>query len=281
MHCSPNIAVTNDYTCFDKQELEQIALALNIYIAKNKAMANYCNDNSKNCVVRRTIDIKNKSKHQLWRSIHKRLSKLCDEEACWVDLEFINLIPDKNTLEKIKYFTFKPKMTNNRKSWLSTKNINDVMQQYQEFDRSFKFLGALPSDFYKQIHVDYKQFSRYKKVGIVFNLDTHDKPGSHWVALLVDNVHKQIEYFDSTGKLPNKHIKQFIDLLQNIGITSGYSLLQNRTVHQTKNSECGIYSMYFIIQRLLGKDFYTITSTVIKDDDMNGFRDYLFRPYIE
>lgn len=285
MHCSPNIAITNDYTCFDRKELEEIALALNLYIVKTKALANYCNTKQSisKCtdIIRRPIDIQNKTKQNLWKSIHKRLSKLCDQEACWVDLDFIDLITDKHILEKIKYFTFKPKMSKNRRSWLSTKIINEVMQQYQEFDKTFKFLGALPSDFYTQIKVDYNQFKRYKKVAVIFNLDTHDKPGSHWVAFLIDNVQKHVEYFDSTGKLPNKHIKQFIDILHKTGIVTGYSLLQNRIVHQTKNSECGIYSIYYIIQRLLSKNFNTITSMVIKDDDMNKFRDHLFRPYQE
>lgn len=276
MHCSPNIAVTNDYTCFDKEELEEIAFALNIYIAKNKALASYCGTT---CVINRPIDIHNKTKQCLWKSIHKRLRKICNEEACWVDLDFIKMISDKSTIEKIKYFTFKPKMPEDRRSWLSTKNINDVMQQYQEFDRTFTFLGALPSDFYTQITVDYNQFKRYKKVGLIFNLDTHDKPGSHWVALLIDNVAKQVEYFDSTGKPPNTHIKKFIEFLRKIGITSGYTLLQNSIIHQTKNSECGIYSMYYIVQRLLGKSYHSIVSTIIRDDEMNKFRDRLFRPY--
>jgi hypothetical protein len=38
-YCSPNVNVTgigNHYTCFDHDELKEIALALNIYIQKNK-----------------------------------------------------------------------------------------------------------------------------------------------------------------------------------------------------------------------------------------------------
>lgn len=279
MHCSPNIAITNKYTCFDVEDLEEIAMALNIYIAKSKALNNYCNEKSQNCISYRPIDVKNKTKRGLWNSIRKRLSKLCDQESCWIDLEFLNLISNKDILDKIRYFTYKPKMPKNRKSWLSTQNINEVMQQYQEFDKTYKFLGALPSDFYTQIKVDYSQFNRYKKVGIVFNLDTHDKAGSHWVAVLIDNVKKQMEYFDSTGKPPNKYIKGFMDILQKTGIINGYSYLQNKIIHQRKNSECGIYSMYYLIQRLLGKEFDTITSTVIDDDDMNHFRDHVFRPY--
>lgn len=238
-------------------------------------MIDVCNTNG--CILKRPIDIQHKTKRQLWKSIKKRLHKMCPTEACWIDLEFINNIQDKALVEKLKYFTFKPKMTKKRNSWLSTKDINEVMQQYQEFDSAFKFLGALPSDFWTQTRVHYNQFKLYKKIGIVFNLDTHDKPGSHWVAFLIDNKQKCYEYFDSTGKPPNKYIQGFIDVLKK-NVVGGYTFLQNTKVHQRKNSECGIYSMYYIIQRLLGRQFHDISSHVINDDDMNKFRDFIFRP---
>ncbi len=277
MYCSPNVPITSNYTCFEKQELQEIAVALNLSIAKQYAMYNYC----KNCAKppKQIVNIEDKTKKELWRSIYKRLQNVCKQESCWIDLDFINLIQDKSLVDKLKHFTFKPKMTKNRTDWLSTLQINNVMQQYQEFDKNFKFLGALPSDFYTQIQLDYKQLKNYKKAAIVFNLDTHDKPGSHWVVLYIDNTNKLVEYFDSTGKSPNKHIKKFIQLLKTLNITKGYKYLQNTIVHQTKNSECGIYSMYYIIQRLLGKDFLNLTFNVIKDDDMNRFRDLIFRKY--
>ena len=37
------------------------------------------------------------------------------------------------------------------------------------------------------------------KVGIIFNLDPHNKGGSHWVALFVDCKKHKIYYFDSYG----------------------------------------------------------------------------------
>ena len=44
----------------------------------------------------------------------------------------------ENLREKIRLFTFKPKMTKTQYSWLSTMDINQVMQQYQEYDKNFK-----------------------------------------------------------------------------------------------------------------------------------------------
>lgn len=208
--CSPNVdtsihGIRQHYTCFTTEELLEIAMAFNNYIKRNKVCST-----KENCVPKKPISIKNKSKKELWNSIYNRLNKICKYEWCWVDQSFINVIPDEYLQEKLKYFTFKPKMNNNKYNWLSTSDINNVMQQYQEFDKSFKFLGALPCDFYKITKVKYNDIPKYKKIGIIFNLDTHDKSGSHWVSFLIDNRNKTIEYFDSIGHSPNVHIKQFI-----------------------------------------------------------------------
>lgn len=269
--CSPNIDVESHYTCFDKDELIEIAHAFNDYIKKNRLCA------SKNqCVPNKTITISNKSKKELWNSIYRRLNKVCKYEWCWVDQKFIDLIPDFNLQEKIRFFTFKPKMNNNKYNWLSTSDINNVMQQYQEFDKTFKFLGALPCDFYKFTKVKYNDIPNYKKVAIIFNLDTHDKSGSHWVSFMIDNKRRTIEYFDSTGSSPNTFIKEFIKFLKS-KIIKDYNYLQNKKIHQRQNSECGVYSIYYIIQRLLGNDFHSITNNIITDNQMSLFRRYIFR----
>ena len=43
---------------------------------------------------------------------------------------------------------------------------------------------------------------------LVINLDTKDKPGSHWVAAFVENFSK-VYYFDSMGSLNCLYPKQF------------------------------------------------------------------------
>lgn len=273
MYCAPNINVSSHYTCFEYEELVQIALAFNIYIQKNKVCSR---GKAKSCAPKKPISINNKTKKELWMSIYNRLAKVCKYEYCWLDLNFINRIPDAYLREKIKLFTFKPKTTRSLRSWLSTQNINHVMQQYQEFDKAFKFVGALPSDFYMHTRVDYTDVKRYKRVGFVFNLDTHDMPGSHWVAFFIDNEGKTCEYFDSTGGGPNTYIKTFINNVMRHLPSHRY--LQNTIVHQNKNGECGVYSIYFLIQRLLGRSYLDIVSHVIRDDDMNMFRRHIFRP---
>ena len=268
--CAPNIK--SDKSCFDITELQEMAIAFNKYIVKNKIC------NKMGCAMPVEIQgilIKNKS--ELWHSIDKRLRKLCKSESCWIEMPFINEIKDKNLRDKLEYFTFKPKMPKKKYQWLSTMDIDYVMQQFQELDATFKFVGALPSDFYTQVKVNYKDLYKYTKLAIVFNLDNHKRKGSHWVAFYVDNRTKTIEYFDSTGGKPNKNIQTFIHRIRKY--LPEHKYLLNTRSHQKHNSECGVYAMYFIIQRLFGKTFdQVVNGQIITDKEMNDYRQIIFRP---
>jgi hypothetical protein len=270
--CSPSINVSDHYTCFESIELQAIAMAFNRYIEKNELCSA-----PKKCAPRELIKIEGRGKKDLWNSIYKRLNKICRYEYCWIDQDFIKMIDDKDLRERITYFTFKPKTTRIPNGWLSTRDINSVMSQYQEFDSSFFFIGALPCDFYTQTRVKYTDIPNYRRVGIVFNLDKHNQSGSHWTALLIDNTIKTIEYFDSAAGSPNRQIKKFIKNVEN-KTGKKYRYKQNKVVHQRENGECGVYAIYFLIRRLLGKSFDEISSKVIPDKSMNRFRRYIFRP---
>lgn len=276
--CSPNI-IKKHYTCFTLDELVEISKTFNKFIKKNKLCSLDKNDN-KICIPKKYIDYENKNRKQLWWSIYTRLRPICKYEYCWIDLEFVKNIPDKQLQEKIKYFTFKPKMTKTQYSWLSTRDINNVMQQYQEYDKNFKFLGALPSDFYKVSDFDYNTILDYKKFGIVFNLDNHDQKGSHWVSFLIDNQSKTIEYFDPVADPPNKNISDFIKYIYIFFKKNDlvYKYKRNKIPHQQEDSECGVFSIYYLIQRLSQQTFDDITQNVINDQQMNNFRKYIFRP---
>ena len=106
-----------------------------------------------------------------------------------------------------------------------------------------------------------KQIKKNKKrLGMVINLDEHDKSGSHWVGLFTDLVKKQLYFFDSYGHKPDKQIKTFmkkvakyfnkdIDLSESIN-RGDHDIKYNKIRHQYKGSECGVYSMNFIIRLL-------------------------------
>lgn len=143
--CSPHRAFDNNVSdassCFTHSELIKIAKSYNSFRKICKNDKNLCYP------VKRINDIHKKSKESLYKSLEKRFKNLCPDESCWVTLDFIDKIPDSEFIHTLKYFTFKPKMTGNRWKWLSTMDINFVLQQYQLVDPTFRFLGAQPSDF--------------------------------------------------------------------------------------------------------------------------------------
>ena len=73
----------------------------------------------------------------------------------------------------------------------------------------------------------------------VINLDKHDEPGSHWVAVFDDG--KRVEYFDSYGLPPL--ISSFL------GHNAVYS---SASLQPLYSNACGFYCVYYIIQRSLG-----------------------------
>lgn len=271
-HCSPTVEAMA-VSCYTFNELKEIAKAYNSFIAENKKL---CKKDGMCIINPKPIETAINSKAELWQEIYKKLNALCKSEYCWIDLSFIKSIPDPQLQQKLKDFTFKPQMTKTRYTWLSTNDINNVMKQYSKLSRAFYYIGALPSDFYKYTSIDTTLMYKYSLLAIIFNLDAHHQQGSHWVSLVIDNNIQSIEYFDSIGDPPNQNIKQFISLLRMY--LPGHVVRINKIKHQYKNSECGTYSMFYIIQRLLGSTFEKLTQHVIKDKSMNKFRDRVFRP---
>ena len=52
----------------------------------------------------------------------------------------------------------------------------------------------------------------------------------------------------------------------------------NTIEHQKKDSECGVYSLNYIISRLHGRTFEDITENIVRDNIMNSNRQKYFRP---
>lgn len=260
-----------EISCFTFDELLEIAKAYNKYqdiCLKNK------------CV--KTTQIKNPqnySKKQLYKILSERLSTLCDTDSCWLDLPFLNSIKNQDIYKNLLYFTFKPKFIGKRTKWLSTSDINAVMYQYVHKKSKILYLGALPSNFYEITNINLKDFKKYNKVLIVLNTDPNHKQGQHWLAMCIDNNLKLIEYFDSLGDPPNKMIKRFLKNL--IKEYPNYKLEINDIQHQYGKSECGVYAIYFLIQKLKGKLLKSINKKIIKDDFINKFRDKIFRMYMK
>lgn len=272
--CAPSIkSGSATKTCYSKDALITIAKEYNKTHPDDK------------------IIISGKTKSQLFKDIRSHLSNKCNQEWCWIDQDFMN----NNKAEKIARNTFRPKMPTtwkkNKYEWLSTDDINNVMEQYEKLYPDFVFLGAVPIDCptlsFCQLHnFDIKKMHKNgtRQIGIIFNLDRHNQSGSHWTAFFIDlKKHMDVSYYDSYGQDASTEIKPFINkILKDINKIPGMlsktvKYAYNTKRHQYGYSECGIYSQHYIIQRLKGRSLDDISSKKIPDKLMNEMRKYLYR----
>lgn len=298
-NCAPSKKYdSQSNTCFTIESLKNIAKAYN---TKHNDKIDI-NNNKKELV--KNLEKKMKDKYK------------CTKQTCWTRQKFLEKLEDEQK-EDIMEKTFRPLGPSKKYGWLSTSHINEVIDQYHDIHKDFVFLGAVPYDFddLKQLEIHNLDFSQLhkegkSKIGMVINLDEHYKGGSHWVALYLDLDKNQIYFFDSVGKPPRTRIRKFINRVakylykkkyhMNLSINDvlkemknkssashnkyinnimkgGFDIRYNNIQHQFQNSECGVYSINFIIRLVKGESFDSIINNVTKDDMMNLNRKKYFR----
>lgn len=283
------VKAKNSYTCYSLTSLKKIVKAMNDERKKENKYV--------------PIKVEKLSKYELWKAIQERLKPFCDDdEECWRRQEFIRKLKDID----IQAFTFKPNMPKewkkNKNEWLSNFDIDLILKQYERIYPNFKTYNASASDCPVSVTCPLSNLDPFKlrsegrtKIGIVFNLDKTGESGSHWVAVYIDlkiakdtltkedlNVYKketvEINYYDSYGDPPTDGIKMFIVRLGEKFLLKGekVKILYNDKRHQFGNSECGVYSMNFILERLHGTPMKKISKSKIMDKDMNNMRRLLY-----
>jgi hypothetical protein len=183
----------------------------------------------------------------------------------------------------------------NPTEWLSSEDIERVEKQYEKLFHAYTFLGCIPIDFDLKSETNkcivdalcstnLKDLYRKGKtsIGIVFNTDVHTGPGQHWISLYCD-IHPNLEepritYFDSYAHKPEKEIQRLMKRWKEEWATAGIHskpmvTSYNTTRHQFKDTECGMYSLYFHYSCLNGIPM----DKKIPDDVVNSFRRLLFK----
>ena len=98
---------------------------------------------------------------------------------------------------------------------------------------------------------------------MVSNLDDSSLPGSHWVALFVQNANK-VYYFDPFGEAPPPG--PMSDYLRGFG-----NVTRNRCVFQPFDSTvCGAFAVYTLFHLCLGKSFEQVMSQLYRSSDPDG-----------
>jgi hypothetical protein len=239
---------------------------------------------------------KNKITSNNGEQIHEQLSlkmkKICNSEDCW-----LSKLLTKQQLKSIEAESFAPEQPGQWKSnpneWLSSEDINRVMKQYEKAYKCFKFLGPTPIDFDTKISSSQCvenslcnfQINNYInkgifKIGIIFNTDPHTKGGEHWISMFINLKKGEIFFFDSVGTTAPPEVKAFVKRIQEQGKKINLNLKydENHPVeHQYGNTECGIYSLFFIVHMLQDKiTKHYLKTHILKDKYMSEFRNKYF-----
>lgn len=244
-----------------------------------------------------------KDPHLLWLELKNRFST-CLKEDCW--LEKLHDAHLKETIDKMSFAPdHPPEWKKNPDEWLSNYDILEVLEQYKEKHPEFEFIGPTPMDFDSRPHKKDGKcvweklcgFSletldpKIRKIGIVFNLDNHDEPGSHWVSLFIDLDEHFMFYLDSAGEDITPEVQKLVNRIKDQWTKKHphlkLKLYKNHPFeHQKQNTECGMYSLYFIITLLTheikGKHYSTqdlikkFLSERISDDEVFDYRKVYF-----
>jgi hypothetical protein len=240
------------------------------------------------------------------RSFFEDMSRFsCDSDLCVLD-KIETKYPQK--VQSIKTRNYKPQRPrmwtecdirkapyqNCEYFWLSNYDINNVISQYDDMYTNFLFLGVFMIDFLEVGEDSFENafdlssvdISAYQQQGIncfacVFNTGKTGTYGEHWVSLFVfwNGKRGEINYFnsDSIQQIPDS-ILLFMKHVIYSGKKAGIRFVcqKSKIRHQTHESECGTFSIYFIIHSL--QNALTDIKERINDDEIHQYRNVYWRP---
>ena len=273
--CAPKKEYDFNHTCYDTKSLLKIR--------------DVWNKRNKDDLIKTDDPIK------IWKLLKDNFKSVCDTESCWLKQEAVNSGLDREILN----YTFAPDkpLSWKRKpyTWLNSNDIKKVMKQYEKSYNDFKFIGPSPIDYDSKDYYDsdsvcvWPELCKFslidylkknvKTIGFIFNLDKHTQGGSHWCAMFLDLRRNHLYYFDSYGKPIHQNMNRFGNTIVSQGYDCNCILdfIKLKNVHQKKNSECGVYCLYFIASLLTNKhDYEHFENNRISDDDIFKYRSVFF-----
>lgn len=300
--CSPaaaHISDTIDGTCLSLREVIEVARWYNLHTDLGKA--------NPFVIPKQQSLVKDRhSRDRLLEEVHERLNTRRGEEDQWE-----RIVPSNTIAGKRLRAAFRPVMPKswiaNDRTWLSNFDIEAVMKQYEDVDPTFWMVGVFPMDFAHKLEdgecvsmemcgLSVKKMRAAGKThaGIVLNLDKHYESGSHWVALYVniDPIYPNygVFYYDSVADDTPKEVKSFakslcdeMKMLEKQNKNSSvkkrpFRFAQNIYRRQFKNTECGVFTMFFIVccmSRELQFDY--ICRCMGNDENLHTLRSVFFR----
>jgi hypothetical protein len=276
LNCSPenHNKALNSFTCYSDEDLHKLR---DLWNARHPDKPIQTNDSK-----------------VIWETIKSYYQTTCNKESCWIKQMVKN-----PKLEKELMDSFAPESPEdwkkNPNEWLSSVDIMQVMRQYENKYKCFDFMGPSPIDYdTHKLHGEcvWEELCHFNlaeqikngktKIGVIFNTDPHYRGGSHWISLFINIKKGTIFFFDSAGDKISDQIMKFVNNVTEQGHSLSnrieFKFDQNYPVeHQYGNTECGIYSLFFIVHMLEDKitnDY--LKHHVLKDKYMEQFRKVYF-----
>ena len=280
LYCNVNNKNSLSFTCFSKNDILEL---VTIY---NSDIATIDNKNTYQIINIKDKNIKNI--YDELKSNLTKYKKSNNKEYCWLKLSAFKkkFISSDNLFIPEMPTEWCNDIKNWRESlidapWLSNYDIDGIIEQYEFKYKNFKFLGSTPIDFrqkkygscilnifnedddkskwlkntnYKNEYCDYNPTGYKNKdtFGIVFNTDNHDGGGKHWMGLYINVKKSIILFFDSAVTYSHLHpeVVAFVNNIKKQYNNKNFTFKYNTIQHRKSNSECGMYSIYFILTML-------------------------------
>ena len=275
INCSPkNKKEINDYTCYTDKSLFKLR---DLWNARHP-----------------DIKINTNNPKEIHSLLAQFLGNVCNKESCWLKQKGVFGVIENDMVDSFAPES-PPEWKKNPNEWLSSIDIIDVMKQYEKAYKCFDFIGPSPIDFDTRklygecvwnelcnFNVADQVKNGKTKIGIILNTDPHNEPGQHWISLFINIVKKQIFFFDSTGDKPPKEVITFINRIKEQGSKLSPKIVfkydsSEGVEHQYGNTECGIYSLYFIVHMLEDKTTsHYLKTHILRDNYINKFRKIYF-----
>ena len=233
----------------------------------------------------------------------KRLTN-CTDDSCVLEhpkLKFNLTATEQMNVEKTLNENFKVRGPSDTRRWLSNMDIDKTLEQWavhfpKFFNCHFACVDFMDYDselskinlaqVYKgemmQLIHNNRTTRQCDTFACIVNTDTHFGGGIHWVTIFVDmrEAHSTIEFFDSTGNPPPDEIIKWghkaESQLQSINQSAKF-IPVTRAKHQRKDTECGVYSLFYVRSRLEGIPYIRFMKDLISDDEVVKFRKLCFR----
>lgn len=270
-----------------------------------------------NKIVKTDINDKSQMLEELKNKLNCKKDE--ESELCIINNISNDIIPEIKK-EKIKRNYFKPVGDIDPIAWLNNTNVDEVQEQlfkkynsyYYSYIHMIDFIMFPPKyevdhpivsinkiNFANEIkNINYENRVStsdrpMKHYGTVFNTDPSSKQGQHWFALFFNFASAgtsedpfTLEYFNSAGSdISNSKFRLFLEKLaitisKETGNYCKYIKVTNIQHQASHTGNCGVYSLYYIWNRLEGipyKSFNDHKNIVTDDKYITTFRKKMFR----